>query len=283
MSETTTDLQETDAADPPLEDVLVPLTAEAASDNGSERCTAETTAGGTVYRCALQLEHEGEHSFTALEETDTVPEDTALEPTEPTMPEEIEKLYKTVERSFKTYSGHVAALAAGAELPIHGCPLCPTPHKGFVNLNDAGRLPDFVSDEVKVFLGFAREQDYEQASNIEPCAQCKGKGKVLTGSKVAGNESVQCRNCNGFGYYPPPVAAGSEGPAQNVVHFPAGERPEPVDNGDMDLSGEPRILPDGRPNPNFGLWPQYKIQVPPWGTTAGLTAQDVPVSPGQTA
>ena len=35
---------------------------------------------------------------------------------------------------------------------------------------------------------------------------------------------------------------------------------------------EPRILPDGRQNPNFGKWPQYKIQVAPYGVTAGLNA-----------
>jgi hypothetical protein len=41
---------------------------------------------------------------------------------------------------------------------------------------------------------------------------------------------------------------------------------------EVDEWDEPRILPDGRENPNFGKMPNRKIPVEPWGVTAGLNA-----------
>jgi hypothetical protein len=51
---------------------------------------------------------------------------------------------------------------------------------------------------------------------------------------------------------------------------------------DVDEWQEPRILPDGRENPNYGMMPHRKMLVEPWGVTAGLRAEPayVPV-PGE--
>lgn len=152
------------------------------------------------------------------------------------------------------------------------CPLCDTNHKGMIYKGDIGNYPKEIVDVVNMIFGFAAEQDYKQASNIETCVQCDGLGKVRTGSHVAGNESVPCRNCGGFGYYPPPeVGSAPAPPVVSAPHAPAGQPIEPLSSG-TDSWGEPVILPDGRPNPNHGKMPSHKVQVPPWGTTANLTA-----------
>jgi hypothetical protein len=132
------------------------------------------------------------------------------------------------------------------------------------------------------FLGFATEQDYEASTIVRACAQCVGKGKVTTGSTVAGHETVTCPSCKGYGYVPPPTAAGTVAGSAEVVPFapaplePVGEQP------DVDEWQEPRILPDGRENPNYGMMPHRKMLVEPWGVTAGLRAEPayVPV-PGE--
>src|SRR5579859_4596083 len=41
------------------------------------RCEAETTVGGTEFRCALQALHEGEHAFTAIDAEHPEPVTTA--------------------------------------------------------------------------------------------------------------------------------------------------------------------------------------------------------------
>jgi hypothetical protein len=187
----------------------------------------------------------------------------------------MEDAFKKIAARAKTYASAVSSLLGEHALELALCPLCtegPTPM--FVNLHDAGRVPDPIVDNVKVYLGFAREQDYKASSETQTCGTCEGRGKVMTGSHVPGNETAACPNCKGYGYTPPPGAGAPAVAAVVAPHAPAGEAAVPVSDPDIDTLGEPRILPDGRPNPNFQKWPQYKVHVDPWGVTAGLTAQD---------
>jgi hypothetical protein len=186
-----------------------------------------------------------------------------------------EKRAKASEREVKRYFTALGKIWEEQAVDLIPCPLCPDLHKGLVNKYDAGKVPEEITNAVQIFLGFAREQDYEPDPEVATCPTCKGRGFTKTGSQVTNNEKHTCKKCNGFGYFPPPVISGNGHAAVDVLHAPAGETLSPLDNPDVDLAGEPRVLPDGRMNPNFGLWPQYKVKVPPYGETAGLTAQDV--------
>src|SRR5205823_5221567 len=104
-----------------------------------------------------------------------------------------------------------------------------------------------------------------------------GEGKTATGSRVSGNDWRICPKCHGFGYTPPPEQGTNGAGAASEFHAPVGEHASPLEEPDNDVAGEPRLLPDGRVNPNYGKWPQYKVLVQPWGVTAGLTVQDAPV------
>lgn len=209
-------------------------------------------------------------------EPDPTPEpEPEPEPNVPPSDVVMERMYRSIDKRATTYAKAVGLLVDGTDLDLHPCPLCAqlgTP--AFVDLHGAGNLPEQVVIATQTFLGFAHEAEYQQDEALRECPKCAGQGKVRTGSKVPRNETAQCAACKGYGYVPPPVAHANGTTGGEVLHFPAGEAPEPHEGSDRDPSGEPRLLPDGRDNPNFGKWPQFKIPVPPWGATAGLTAQD---------
>lgn len=190
---------------------------------------------------------------------------------------EMEKGFKTVERASTSYAQKIGQAFPDGALNLAPCPLCSGYVPAFVNMDFAGNVPNEVMALTKEYLGFAREAELEKDPQIEECRVCKGYGKTRTGSKVAPNDTRTCGNCHGFGYYPPPETRGGVVLTLEPGHAPAGEYVPPLATDDVDPSGEPKILPDGRDNPNFGKWPQFKIQVAPWGTTAGLTAQDLVV------
>lgn len=187
---------------------------------------------------------------------------------------EREKRFKAADKAVATYARRIGDIYGADADDLAECPLCPSIHKGFVNVQDAGLVPDAVKSTVMTFLGYAREREYAQAPNVHACESCEALGKVATGSQVAGKETITCPRCNGYGYYPPPGApqngADLSHGGPHVEEFTASGAGVP----DTDPAGEPRILPDGRENPNYGKWPQYKIAVEPWGKTAGLMAQD---------
>lgn len=202
------------------------------------------------------------------------------EPQEPPAPQgpsqqDMERGFKTVENAAKAYAKKVGEAFLEGVLNLQTCPLCADLVPAFVDMNLAGAVNDDAKAATLAYLGFAREQDYQPAPNIEACRICGGKGKVKTGSLVAGKETTTCSNCRGYGYFPPPnsgiIVTDANSPGIELHDPPL----DPVVTGDVDVWGDPRILPDGRENPNYGRMPQYKQRIEPWGVTAGLTAQDV--------
>lgn len=190
---------------------------------------------------------------------------------------EREKAYKRIEQSYNTYVRAVGKNLEEDANDLVPCLLCSsTPHPAFLNQNDAGRVPQEVVDGVKLFLGFAREVEYRQSSQHRTCDLCGGEGQVSTGSHVPQWKSLACPACKGYGFVPPPGQPVNGADAQAAAEVMPLSNPPIPDLVDTDPSGEPRILPDGRENPNFGKWPQFKVPVPPWGVTANLTAQDAP-------
>jgi hypothetical protein len=185
-----------------------------------------------------------------------------------------EARFRKIEQSFNTYSRAVERQLADDATDFIRCPLCLGATPGFVNRHAAGRIPAEQADVVKTFLGLARPVDYPSSSQHRKCDSCQGLGKVATGSQVPGKEIIMCGVCSGNGFVGPaplaPAAAsnGSEGVTGPTVY---GDEPAPADRDEWD---QPRLLPNGHDNPNFGRMPNHWIQVEPWGDTRGLTAQD---------
>lgn len=192
-------------------------------------------------------------------------------------PEEMEGRYKSIDRAAKTYATRVASIMEEQVSDLLPCPLCATGGTpAFVNVHDAGRVPDPVILATQSFLGISREIEYSPDPKVGTCETCGGEGKTSTGSHVPEKRTRTCPTCNGFGYTPPPGSP-SNGYASGETIVSSVDASElTAATEDRDVWGDPKILPDGRENPNFGRMPQYKVAIEPWGTTANLTAQDNP-------
>ena len=109
------------------------------------------------------------------------------------------------------------------------CPLCSSFIAGFI-------LNAPVADEPRAatlgFLGVENAAELEHAADKGECPECKGSGRVVTGSKVHGYDVLDCATCDGFGYV---LTTGDrpQAPAAPIVN--GGGEPElrPV-NPDMD-------------------------------------------------
>lgn len=219
---------------------------------------------------------EDEHDESEHDEQEDEPASTPEDAPQPAQhgltPEGLEKRARSAEKRFETYERGILGLYEEEAERLVRCPLCPDQHKGLVHLDHAGLVPQDIADAVKMYLGIAREQNYEPSHTHRTCEECEGKGKVATGSQVPGHETILCPDCGGRGYVGPPAPAAAP---LTAVTGPSvlGLEVEPTQaREDVDEWGEPRILPDGRENPNFGRMPNRKILVEPWGQTAGLNA-----------
>lgn len=195
---------------------------------------------------------------------------------EPLQDVEMEKAFSKIERSFGTYK---AAVERNLEEQITdwlGCPLCyggAVP--GYFNRHDIGHVPDEIAANVKMVLGFARETDYEAAPGIVACTDCGGLGKVSTGSRVAEHMTITCPTCKGFGYTPPPgITSVGNGFTHTAEEHVAAALSD-IEQVERDNWGEPRVLPDGTLNDNFGKMPQFKSVHPVYGVTANLSPEEL--------
>lgn len=186
----------------------------------------------------------------------------------------LEEMAVKGEKKWNNYKTGMEGIYEGSGKALLPCPLCPSQHKGFVDVNFAGRIPEEVEADVKSYMGLARPVELRQSTRTRECPSCGGEGDVLSGSKKATQKIKPCEDCKGYGFVPPPGETqgnGMTGPTQFSPETLERVLQEP---DDRDEWGEPRILPDGRENPNFGRMPNRKVLVEPWGVTAGLSAFD---------
>lgn len=209
---------------------------------------------------------------------DEVPFEEPEQPAESEQPsdEERSKMFAKIDGSFNTYKRAVERNLED-ELPDWlFCPLCAAGAvPGFVNRHDLGRVPEQVQANVGQFLGFARETEYPAARGITVCADCEGLGKVSTGSRVADHMTITCPTCGGYGYTPPPKHVAAQLQSNGHAAEVAAEALADLDSPERDNWGEPRVLPDGTLNGNFGKMPQFKQVHPVYGVTANLTPEEI--------
>lgn len=183
-----------------------------------------------------------------------------------------EKIMRDATNDWQRFRDRTVKRWEGEGEYLRDCPLCFDQHKGLVDLRHAGHYPQEITDAVMGFLGLARERAYKQSGKHQTCSFCDGEGKVQTGSHVPGKTTVDCPECKGYGYTPPPGLAVAASTSHNGEVIDEHNPVDDLEHGEYDEFDEPRILPDGRENPNFGRRPAYKVTVEPWGVTAGLRA-----------
>ena len=174
-------------------------------------------------------------------------------------------------KKFDTYAKAVLETYGDEAQALYPCPLCPDNHKGFVDLRAAGQVPGEIASEVHSFLTGSAVGTFEQDPATNTCPVCKGKTRVMTGAVAGEYITRTCTNCKGYGFMPPPGST----PESALIAGPNGNVPDAaehfVSEGDVDEWGEPRLLPDGTVNSNFGMMPNRKTIHPVYGVTANLT------------
>ena len=189
------------------------------------------------------------------------------------MQEMWDKRWKTHERLSNAYFKKIEDLWGDDAVKLTRWMIGPNSPYGYISEVDVGRLPDDFKQGLETVLGTVREQDYEPDPSAVECSTCRGKGKTKLPTSVAGKETRTCPTCNGAGYLEhggPSANGATEGltaPALSLAVAPD------IQHGEVDEWGEPRILPDQRPNPNFGKLPQHKVTVEPYGITRLITQQ----------
>jgi hypothetical protein len=172
--------------------------------------------------------------------------------------EELEAQRAKLQRSATNWRNRVSDVLGEDAQHLVPCELCEPDIPGF-HFPAEMMIPETELDArlIAALIG-SDGPDYPEASDVSRCETCAGYGNVRTGSRVAGRETKTCSTCVGYGYVPPP-SLDRNGPA------PAGQAPELVAVGaspglmdDHDAWNSPRLLPDGRENPNYGKMPQYK-------------------------
>jgi hypothetical protein len=227
-----------------------------------------------------ELDAEPELDDDAEAEADPEPEpepEEADEP-EPEAPsdEDRARMFAKIDGSFKTYQRNVEKQLGDDVTEWLFCPLCASGAVvGYVNRNDLGRIPDEVEANVNTFMGYARETDYPEARGINQCACCAGLGKVSTGSRVAEHMTITCPECKGYGYTPPGGGHPLNGNPATGAASAASDALADLGQPERDAWGEPKVLPDGTLNGNYGKMPQFKSVHPEFGITANLSPEEL--------
>lgn len=152
------------------------------------RCNVVTTVAGTIYQCALQEGHEGEHSFSP-----SSGEAPPAEDSEKRMRVAGEKLDREAERHWNRIVEIMGPDADG----LTPCELCFVKTPGF--RWDAAPNEETAA-AVRIAIGLPDVSNYAPSATERICDDCRGLGKVRTGSMVANNETAKCDACNGKGY-----------------------------------------------------------------------------------
>lgn len=189
-------------------------------------------------------------------------------------PEDWEKRWQKADKAFAAYTRRISDIYEEDAADLVPVSVSPSAPPGFIYGPDAGRVPDEMQQPILSFFGLARPVALKQDPHTRTCPVCDGEGELETGSHVPENRKHECGECKGYGYVPPPERPENGRTRAGMQLAPVGQHTEPVATEDRDSWQEPRLLPDGRENPNFGRMPQHKVPVPPWGVTAGLTAHD---------
>lgn len=99
------------------------------------------------------------------------------------------------------------------------CPMCAHLTAGFLFPPNVMPIPDEQLSLVRALLGMPDVSTFEESQTTETCADCKGLGRVKSGSNVPGYDVIDCQRCASKGWVnksaPAPAATG------NGVHTPA--------------------------------------------------------------
>jgi hypothetical protein len=213
------------------------------------RCEAETTVGGTLYRCALDSEHEGEHAFSAVDSDDEL--DEAGDGSAPETPEDVAKAQAKLDNEAIRHANRLRQILGSDADGLVVCALC-SPRLAGWRYDVA---PSAEQDAaVRILLGLPDLSNLRPSPTEAVCDTCGGLGRVRTFALVPGEESKKCDPCNGKGWV---TTRPRSNPDESAPPAEPGAPPvlEPVADGvERDMFGTPKGDPD------YGLLPGLRAR-----------------------
>ena len=212
--------------------------------NGGEarakvRCEAQTTVGGTLYQCALYENHDGDHSFTPLEDSEQPGTD---------QEKATAKALKQLENEALRHANRVKEIIGDDAEALVQCALCAPNLAGW--RFDAAPTEDVVQ-AVRSVIGLPDVSNFAPSATERQCDDCRGLGKVRTGSAVSQYETAICDACKGKGWVQsrprlnePEVEPDAPAPTNGAAAFPN-------DGIERDMFGTPSTDPDYGKMPNM--------------------------------
>lgn len=159
------------------------------------RCEAETTVGGTLYRCALQSEHDGDHAFQPADVTANGEDN--FEGIKRTSEADQRKAFQRLEAEAERHAKRLQEIMGEDAAALVQCELCTPNIPGW-------RFPVSPSEDtinrVRVVLGLPDLTTFEPSQWEAVCPVCKGRTRVKTGSLDPKYETKACDECEGRGY-----------------------------------------------------------------------------------
>jgi hypothetical protein len=191
------------------------------------------------------------------EETDSET-DTQEPSTDELTPQQREQQRKKLDQSATTWRNRVSQVLGEEAQFLVPCELCDPTIPGFHWPADLEQPRDELHARLIEVLKRGTGPGYVKDPDTEQCDRCKGEGKTETGSNVPGQEYRACTKCKATGFVilrgvTSAAENGAEGPQPILAAVGA-----PTVVADADPWGSPRILEDGRENPNYGRMPQFK-------------------------
>lgn len=137
-----------------------------------------------------------------------------------------EKRFKAADKAHSAYLKRLGEIFEVDPDSFAVCPLCADTPSGILQPEQAGTTPPEVAQIVTEYMTGVSQEDFEPAQDTEQCSTCRGKGRLLTGSRIEKFRDKTCEACNGAGYRGPgnPMFAP---PAPDVNELPTNANGEP--------------------------------------------------------
>jgi hypothetical protein len=253
VTEQAEDVAVVDDGEPPItEEDALGYTAAAGTLEHSEgelvsqvegRCEAETTVGGTLYRCGLEVLHEGDHAFTPVEDEEPPADDS-----EKRMRQANDRLNRENERHWN----RIVEIMGSDSTALVPCELCFPLTPGF-RWDSAPN--EETAAKVRVAIGLPDVSNFAPSATERTCDDCRGLGKVRTGSSVPGQETGKCDACAGKGFVATRPRMNTDTAAPAAPDDPSNGIAYLDDGVERDMFGTPKGDPDFNLMPNVRARP----------------------------
>lgn len=165
---------------------------------------------------------------------------------------DVEKASKSLEKEAIRHGNRVEEIIGPDFTNLVACELCWNLAPGF--RWDTAPTED-VSARVRIAIGLPDVSNYAPSSTEHTCDDCRGLGKVRTGSSVPNQETAKCDACAGKGYVGTRARVNTE-TGESFEDVTGDALAPTVDDGiERDMFGTPATDPDFGKMPNMRARP----------------------------